>query len=89
MLLTAKEGKVYQSFFSHFALRLVERYDIFITFEEYVYLSKLPYLRNPKVKKKNGKVDCKYGYLIIKDKKVKVIKSVREPKPLLTALPIK
>ena len=88
-LLNQNERKCYERFFSHFALRLSERYDILISFEEYVLLSKLPYIQKPKmVKDKKGNPDHKVGWLTIKEKKVKVLKSVKTNKPLLTALPV-
>lgn len=75
--------------FRHFSLRLSERYELFITFEEYLFLSKLPYLRNSKTRKNDyGKPDCKIGLLKIKGVDVKVLKRIGGNKSLLTALPL-
>lgn len=86
----SKEKKYFLKHFHHFALRLIERYDIYITFEDYTHLSGL-YLKKPKLKKdSNGKITCKEGFLIIQNKKVRVLKAVSmNVKPLLTALPEK
>jgi len=67
---------------------LIERYDIYITFEDYTRLSGL-YLKKPKLKVDNkGKITCKEGFLTIQNKKVRVLKAVgNDLKPLLTALP--
>lgn len=82
-----KEEKIYFRFFSHFAMRLLERYNISITFEEYISLCKLPYLRGSKIKtNKNNGYKYKYGKLIIKGVNVHVYKALSGNKPLLTAI---
>jgi transcriptional accessory protein Tex/SPT6 len=87
----ALNKRIYYKFFGHFALRLVERYNIFITFEEYVSLSQLPYLKKPKMRIDNEKgFHACEGFLKIQGTDVRVIRStVHYEKPLLTALPIK
>lgn len=87
----ANEAKIYQKFFTHFAQRLIERYNVFITYEEYVFLSKLPFLRTPKMRiDKVKNKHCVEGFLTIQGQKVRVLKSaIGEAKQLLTALPLK
>ena len=83
MEITASDKMYYSKFFSHFALRLSERYNLLISFEDYVYLSKLQYIQ-----KAEFRVTCKVGFLNIKGIQVRVMKSTKRLKPLLTALPI-
>lgn len=76
-----------QYLFRHFASRLSERYNILITFEEYVELCKLPFIRSQKLKVNGDKFYYK-GNVIIKTVKVNVYRSTIGMKPFLTALPI-
>lgn len=80
-----QEEQAYKSCFSHFAMRLLERHNIYIVFEDYYFLSKLPYLRNPK-KYKDGN---EFGTLIIKGHRVKVLRANWKGgvHPLLTVFP--
>ena len=77
-----------QRHFKHFSLRLVERYDIFITFEEYVNLCNLPRIYDEiYIKRKDGRT-CFKGYIKIKGIKIKVYRQYSKPRALLTALPL-
>jgi len=77
-----------QYYFRHFSLRLAERYNILISFEEYVDICSRTYLKEAKyVSEENKNSIC--GFLNIKGIDVKVIKRNNKPKALLTALPIK
>ena len=77
-----------QFLFRHFAMRLIERYNISITFDEYLKLCEIPYLRCQKLKK-NGEITYYKGSLDIKGVRVYVYRSTYGVKPLLTAIPIK
>jgi hypothetical protein len=65
----------YQIHFRHFAMRLFERFDILITFDEYVDLCKnYTTLKEQKHKFKNGKTHHE-GFIEIKGKLIFVIKN--------------
>ena len=76
-----------QFLFRHFAMRLLERYGVLITFEEYVQLCKIPFIRCQKLKE-NGKNSYYKGNVDIKGVRVKVYRSTYGCKPFLTAIPI-
>lgn len=73
--------------FKHFAMRLAERYNVFITFEHYLMLNRL-YLRQGKVIKGNDNRLVNIGYLKINEIDVLVLRGFHGPNLLLTALPI-
>lgn len=77
---------VLRHFFPHFALRLSERYGILITFDEYAELSDY-YIKRGKLRLKDGKPDIYIGYLKIHGTEVKVFKSAKTYKVLLSAVP--
>ena len=76
-----------QFLFRHFSMRLIERYNVFITFEEYVNLCKTPFIRNQKLKVNGDRYYLK-GNIDIKGTRVNVYRSPYGLKPFLTALPI-
>lgn len=78
---------VYIKFFRHFAERLAERYNILITFEDYVKLHKIWSLKKAKFDKRNGKKSV-IGYAYIQGVKVKCVRAAGKPKVFITALPI-
>lgn len=84
------EQEIYIRCFKHFALRLSERYGIFITFDEYVELCKFDYIKFQKRVETYDKVERlrNEGWLIIHNTPVKVIRNVGVYKPLITALPL-
>lgn len=69
-------------------MRLLERYGVLITFEEYVQLCKIPFIRCQKLKK-NGENSYYKGNVDIKGVRVNVYRSIYGFKPFLTALTIK
>lgn len=78
-----------QHHFRHFGNRLYERYNILITFEEYVYYCNLPEIKNAiKVEREDGRTSMQ-GFLKIKGRQVKVYRQSCRPRALLTALPLK
>ena len=81
------ETEGYIKTFKHFSLRLVERYGLFITFEEYVFLCELPFIKKPK-RVNNHSIE---GVIKIQNINVKVIKSMwrKDFRPLITVLPLK
>ena len=81
-----KESKVYINFFRHFAERLSERYGVLITFEEYVKLCDVIYLKKRKFEIRDGK-KSQVGYIEIKGVNVKCVRSLNKPKVFITALP--
>jgi hypothetical protein len=75
-----------QYHFKHFSLRLAERYNIFITFEEYVDLCNLPRIYDEiYIKRPDGRT-CFKGYIKIKGNKINVYRQSTRPRALLTAL---
>lgn len=76
-----------QFLFRHFAMRLHERYNVLITFEEYVKLCELPFIRCQKLKE-NGEKSYYKGNVDIKGVRVNVYRSTHGIKPFLTAIPI-
>lgn len=79
--------KIMQHFFRHFASRLSERYNVLITFEEYVELCKLPFIRGQRLKT-NGEKSFHKGNVEIQGIRVNVYRGVHGIRPFLTALPI-
>ena len=77
-----------QRHFRHFSLRLVERYNIFITFEEYINFCNLPRIYDEVYIKRNDGRTCFKGYIKIKGKKISVYRQSSRPRALLTALPL-
>jgi hypothetical protein len=72
--------------FRHFSMRLHERYGVFITFEEYLELNKIKYLKKQKIiKNKEGKRRL-IGYCNIKNVNVLCCRSINS-KIFITALP--
>lgn len=80
-----KAEEIYQRFFRHFAMRLLERYNISIIYEEYVSLCQLPYIHGQKYVAKENNMPFLKGYIIIKDTKVLVYRDAGIYKQLLTA----
>lgn len=79
---------IHIKYFRHFSERLSLRYDILITFEEYVQLCKIP-IDVLLVQTSDTRKKSLLGYLQIKDKKVKVVKEFQiDGSPLTTALPV-
>ena len=76
-----------QYFFRHFSLRLSERYNILITFEDYVELCKMPFIKSQKLKTK-GETSFHKGNIEIKGIRVNVYRGTYGMRPFLTALPI-
>jgi len=84
------EQQIYIRCFKHFALRLSERYGIFITMDEYVELCKLDYIKfqvRLDISKKTHRLRNS-GWVLIHNKPVKVIRNAGVYKPIITALPI-
>lgn len=83
-----KDEKLYKNNFRHFGSRLSLRYGILITFEYYVILCKLSWLKNAETKPRtDGRGLCRIGILEIDGCEVVVVKSLHLPgKPLLTVL---
>ena len=79
---------VYIKFFRHFAERLSERYGVLITFQEYMKLCEVPYMKKSKFDMKDGKM-AKVGYIEVQGVTVKCVRSMSQPKVFITALPIK
>lgn len=81
--------KIYIKHFRHFSERLALRYNILITFEQYVFLcDEKPSIVKTKFDDQNRKTIL--GYINFNDSKIKIIKSMWiEGKPLITALPMK
>lgn len=76
-----------QYFFRHFSLRLYERYEILITFEEYLKYCNKPHIKEEVyIKHQDGRA-CYYGYARIKGEDVRVYRQTQRPRALLTALP--
>jgi hypothetical protein len=84
-----KEVSMYIKFFRHFAERLSERYGVLITFQEYVKLCDVTYLKRSKLDRKDGRVIAKIGYIEIQGVNVKCVRQALKPKLFITALPIK
>ena len=84
-----KEASMYVKFFRHFAERLSERYGVLITFQEYVKLCDVTYLKRSKIDRKDGRVIAKIGYIEIQGVNVKCVRQSSNPKLFITALPIK
>lgn len=86
--MTQTDRAFYNKFFVHFALRLIERYGIYLTFDNYVILCKQTTLKKQSlVKSKKGGIDCYAGQIEIDGQIVNVLKSSFGLRPLLTALP--
>jgi hypothetical protein len=82
-----KAEEIYQLFFRHFAMRLMERYNISITYEEYVSLCQLKYIQKQEyIVKENQKPFLK-GFIFIKDTRVMVYRDIGWCHQFLTALP--
>lgn len=77
-----------QYFFKHFSIRLNERYNILITFNEYVELCNLSLLKREELLRRPNGSKCLHGYIDIKNTLVRVYRDHKKPKALLTALPI-
>lgn len=82
-----KQEEIYQRFFRHFAMRLLERYDISIVYEEYVSLCKLKYIRKQEYIVKENQMPFFKGFVIIQDTKVMVYRDAGGYRQFLTALP--
>ena len=84
-----KKELMYQKYFRHFAMRLLERHDIAITFQEYVYLCGIEYLKNQKLRKPKNRMSFLVGKIKIKEVEVTVYRNRGIYKQLLTVLPKK
>jgi hypothetical protein len=84
--LNNKELSVYRNKFKHFGMRLYERYGIMITFEQYVTLSKLPYINKGRTHKDTFGELSIVGNLYINGVEVKVAKSIKGIRPLITVM---
>lgn len=87
--LSEKEKKCYEFHFRHFSLRLSERYNLLISFEDYVLLSKMPYILKAKRNVRNDGHVAMVGFISYNEQKVRVIRGIGKITPLLTALPLK
>ncbi len=74
--------------FRHFAMRLAERYNIFITYEEYLQINKSGRLKKQRYKMHSDGHIGLVGYVTIQNKEVKVCRDYNH-RTLLTALPDK
>ena len=75
-----------QKSFRHFAMRLYERYNIFITFEEYLNLHIIPFKIESTIVSKETNFKSYMGWVKIKDRDVLVYKSPIGYKQITTAL---
>ena len=84
--MNATDTKVYIRFFRHFAERLSERYNVLISFEEYLKLCTVIYLKKAKFEIRNGQKG-QVGYIEIKGINIKCVRSLDKHKAFITALP--
>ena len=82
-----KENRVLPILFRHFSMRLIERYNVYITFEDYLQLNKIKYLQKQMYKKNDENRISITGFITIKGVKVKVVRSLKD-KYLVTAVPL-
>jgi hypothetical protein len=80
------ETNIYKIRYPHFAERLKERYNIEITFNEYMELCKINKLKNERPSYSPYRSQCKTGSIMICGVMVKVAKASRGLKELVTVL---
>lgn len=76
-----------QFYFRHFSSRLFERYNILITFEEYLKYCNKPHIKEETYIKRDDGRTCFHGFARIKGEDVRVYRQTSRPRALLTALP--
>lgn len=87
LIMSQTKNERLQYFFRHFSKRLNERYNLLITFNQYLELCSIDKLENEMLfTRANGK-KTKHGYININNTLVRVYKDPKEPKALMTALP--
>jgi hypothetical protein len=83
-----KNNPTYLRHFSHFAQRMIERYEIFITFDEYFEMCNSDFYLDRYVDDWAGrKIRHLAGYIPFQSRMIYVIKAGYTPAALLTALP--
>ena len=86
--MTDETRKIYIKHFRHFSERLSLRYNILISFEQYITLHEQIIEVTELKKDENGRKST-IGYICVDSKKIKVIRSEWVlGKPLTTALPL-
>ena len=85
-----QEGRLerLQLLFRHFGARLYERYNILITFEEYLKVCNECQIKNGILVERENKKASIVGFIKIKSKKIKVCRQINKPRGLITALPL-